>query len=80
MQTGLESQLLKKPLDLRGLWKNNKLHFDGEGVLIGNSDLAGPLLWGIEVQAVAQYRFKPALEAGQPVPIEMNGEVNFRLF
>jgi TonB family protein len=30
------------------------------------------------VEAVKQYRFNPAMEAGKPVPVEINIEVNFR--
>lgn len=30
--------------------------------------------------AVKQYRFKPAMEAGKPVPVELNVEVNFQIF
>ena len=32
------------------------------------------------IEAVSQYKFKPALENGRPVPVEMNVEVNFQIF
>jgi protein TonB len=32
------------------------------------------------VEAVRQYKFKPAMENGHPVPVEMNVEVNFQIF
>jgi protein TonB len=32
------------------------------------------------VEAVKQYRFTPAKEAGKPVAVEMNVEVNFQIF
>jgi protein TonB len=32
------------------------------------------------VEAVRQYRFKPAREAGKPVAVELNIEVNFQIF
>jgi protein TonB len=32
------------------------------------------------VEAVKQYRFKPAMEGGKPVTVEMNIEVNFQIF
>ncbi|MDE1155721.1 MAG: energy transducer TonB [Acidobacteriaceae bacterium] len=32
------------------------------------------------VEAVRQYKFKPALENGKPVPVEMTVEVNFQIF
>ena len=35
---------------------------------------------GKAVAAVKQYRFKPAKEAGKPVAVELNVEVNFQIF
>ncbi len=32
------------------------------------------------MEAVRQYKFKPAMENGHPVPVEMNVEVNFQIF
>jgi bla regulator protein blaR1 len=32
------------------------------------------------VEAVRQYRFKPAMLGGKPVPVEVNIEVNFRIY
>ncbi len=32
------------------------------------------------VEAVRQYKFKPAMENGHPVAVEMNVEVNFQIF
>ena len=32
------------------------------------------------VEAVKQYRFKPAMEGGKPVAVELNVEVNFQIF
>jgi TonB family protein len=32
------------------------------------------------VEAVKQYRFRPAREDGMPVPVELNVEVNFQIF
>ena len=32
------------------------------------------------VDAVRQYRFKPAMESGHPVPVQVNVEVNFQIF
>jgi len=32
------------------------------------------------VEAVKQYKFKPAMEAGKPVTVELNVEVNFQIF
>jgi protein TonB len=32
------------------------------------------------IAAVKQYRFKPAMENGHPVPVQVNVEVNFQIF
>ncbi len=32
------------------------------------------------IEAVRQYRFKPAMYEGHPVPAEVNIEVNFKIF
>ncbi len=32
------------------------------------------------IEAVKQYRFKPAMEGGKPVPVEVNVDVNFQIF
>jgi protein TonB len=32
------------------------------------------------IEAVKQYKFKPAMEAGKPVAVMMNVEVNFQIF
>ena len=32
------------------------------------------------IKAVQQYKFKPAMENGKPVPVPMNVEVNFQIF
>jgi protein TonB len=32
------------------------------------------------IEAVQQYRFKPAMENGKPVLVELNIEVNFQIF
>jgi protein TonB len=32
------------------------------------------------VEAIRQYRFKPALEDGRPVRVRLNIEVNFKIF
>jgi protein TonB len=32
------------------------------------------------VESVRQYRFKPAMENGKPVVVEMQVEVNFQIF
>ena len=32
------------------------------------------------MEAVKQYKFKPAMEGGKPVLVELNVEVNFQIF
>jgi protein TonB len=32
------------------------------------------------VEAVKQYKFRPAMENGKPVLVELNVEVNFQIF
>jgi TonB family protein len=32
------------------------------------------------LEAVSKYKFKPAMEHGQPVPVELNIQVNFQIF
>jgi len=32
------------------------------------------------VEAVKQYKFNPAMEDGRPVLVELNTEVNFKIF
>jgi protein TonB len=32
------------------------------------------------IEAVQQYKFKPAMENGKPVLVELNIEVNFQIF
>jgi len=32
------------------------------------------------VDAVSQYKFEPATEGGRPVPVDLNVEVNFKIF
>jgi protein TonB len=32
------------------------------------------------LEAVSKYRFKPSMEHGQPVPVEINVMINFQIF
>ncbi|MGC2637792.1 MAG: TonB family protein [Acidobacteriaceae bacterium] len=48
-----------------------------------NVHVVRPLGMGLDakaVQAVSQYRFTPAMMKGKPVPVEVNIDVNFRLY
>jgi len=63
------SVLVNLIVDTRGLPEN--VHVS-RGVGMGLDEKA--------VEAVKQYRFKPAMENGKPVPVELNVEVNFQIF
>jgi TonB family protein len=48
-----------------------------------NVHVVRPLGKGLDekaIEAVRQYRFKPAMYEGHPVPAEVNIEVNFKIF
>ena len=48
-----------------------------------NVHIVRPLGMGLDekaVEAVKQYKFKPAMFQGHPVPVEVNVEVNFRIY
>jgi len=48
-----------------------------------NVHVVRPLGMGLDekaVEAVRQYKFKPAMLKGRPVPVEINIEVNFRIY
>ena len=44
-------------------------------------DWQNPWFWDEKaLEAVRQYKFKPAMENGKPVLVELNVEVNFQIF
>jgi len=48
-----------------------------------NVRIVKPLGYGLSekaIEAVSRYRFKPAMKNGEPVPVMVNVEVNFRLY
>lgn len=45
--------LVHKPLYLRGLWADEKLHFDANGQLLGSSSTDSPSFSGIDIAAVS---------------------------
>jgi TonB family protein len=58
------------------------LHVDADG-LPSHLRIVRPLGVGLDeeaIKAVEKYRFRPAMDGGTPVPIEMNVEVNFQIF
>jgi hypothetical protein len=48
----LKSRLVGKPLYLRGSWRDDSLHFDANGQLIGKSGIFSFTLCGIDVKEV----------------------------
>ncbi len=48
----LKARLLKKPLYLRGLWRDDSLQFDARGMLIGSSGPTSFTVAGIEITRV----------------------------
>jgi TonB family protein len=48
----LKTRLVGKPLYLRGFWREDSLHFDSHGQLIGTSGLLSFTLCGVEVDSV----------------------------
>jgi protein TonB len=63
------SVLVNLIVDTQGLPKNVRV---ARGVGMGLDEKA--------LEAVRQYKFKPAMENGKPVPVELNVEVNFQIF
>jgi protein TonB len=61
--------LVNLVVDTKGLPENVRLV---RGVGMGLDEKA--------IEAVKQYRFKPAMENGKPVPVQLNVEVNFQIF
>jgi len=53
---------------------------DGKPYDIGELNTLGMGLDEKALEAVRQYRFKPAMENGHPVPVQVNVEVNFQIF
>ncbi len=56
-------------IDIHGMPQNVQLV---RGVGMGLDEKA--------IEAVKQYKFKPAMENGKPVPVKMDIEVNFQIF
>ena len=52
----------------------------GDPEVLGFQRPLGNVLDVKALEAVAGWKFKPALRQGQPVPVEINVEVNFRLY
>ena len=61
--------LLNLVVDAQGLPQNVRVV---RGVGMGLDEKA--------IEAVKQYKFKPAMENGEPVPVQLNMEVNFKIF
>jgi protein TonB len=75
---GIQTRLIGKPLYLRGLWKDNKLHFDSAGKLRGNSQTLSFTLCGIEVTKV-DIQPKRLVIDGRRVGLKFNNSVPQRI-
>lgn len=63
-------------------WSSSDLFVDESGVP-RNVHVVRPLGMGLDdnaVDAVRRYRFEPSTFQGKPVPVEIDVEVNFRLY
>ena len=77
-ESELKSQLAHKPLYLRGLWRNDDLHFDSGGKLIGDSDATSFTLSGIEVVKVKLEKDRLQLRCRR-VGLELDGSTPKRV-
>ncbi|WP_260703324.1 energy transducer TonB [Edaphobacter flagellatus] len=59
----LKARLLGKPLYLRGFWREDKLHFDASGQLMGKPKLLSFTLCGVDVSKVQLKNNQLILEA-----------------
>jgi TonB family protein len=74
----LRSRLVHRPLYLRGLWRNDDLHFDSNGKLIGNSETAPFTLSGIEIVKVKLEKDRLQLR-GHRIGLELDGSTPKRV-
>ncbi|WP_035349626.1 energy transducer TonB [Edaphobacter aggregans] len=74
----MKNRLVGKPLYLRGFWREDSLHFDSYGQLIGKSGLLSFTLCGAEVDKVRLERDGLILE-GKRVGVEFKGKVAKRV-
>lgn len=77
-EADLQTRLINKPLYLRGLWQNDKLHLDAAGKLRGKSGVLSFTLSGIEITKVD---LKPKLLVleGRRMGLEFNKSVPQRV-
>jgi hypothetical protein len=71
-ESKLKSRLLHRPLYLRDLWRNDDLHFDPAGKLLGISDTTSFTLSGIEITKVKMEKDHIQLR-GYRVGLELDG-------
>jgi hypothetical protein len=75
--------LFLSQLDLRDSWTSLERRRSGRwGAGFGSAEQRGVGM-GLDekaVEAVRQYKFKPALQNGKPVPVDLYIDVNFQIF
>jgi TonB family protein len=69
-EADLKTRLMDKPLYLRGFWRDDKLHFDPTGHLLGNSDPVTFTLSGFDLKTVHLEQDKLVLE-GRRIGLEL---------
>jgi TonB family protein len=74
----LKKRLIGKPLYLRDFWREDQLHFDGDGKLIGNSGRLSFTLAGVDVRHVHLDARQLTLE-GKRVGVEFKGKAQKRV-
>jgi len=77
-ESELKSRLLHRPLYLRGLWRNDDLHFDSDGKLIGDSDRTSFTLSGIEITKIKVEKDHLQLH-GHRIGLELDGSSPVRV-
>ncbi|MBB5342148.1 energy transducer TonB [Tunturibacter empetritectus] len=77
-EADIKARLKGKPLYLRGLWREDKLHFDSQGALIGNSSTVTFTVCGFDLKSVKLKSDKLILE-GPRVGLELADDKQTRV-
>jgi TonB family protein len=77
-EADLKSRLMGRPLYLRGFWRDNKLHFDSTGHLLGSSAPLTFTLSGFDLKS-AQIKPDKLILWGERVGLEFSGNKQTRV-
>jgi hypothetical protein len=77
-EADLKSRLMGRPLYLRGFWRDNKLHFDSTGHLLGSSAPLTFTLSGFDLKSV-QIKPDKLILRGERVGLEFSGNKQARV-